>query len=231
MSVQIYFGKKRKFIASLNLRGRSYFINITEANHLTFQIRKLRLKGKGMCLTLDWLTSAWCAAVHRVTKSWTRLSDWTEPQTKFTWKWTSLRWVWLFDPMDYKSMEFSRPDAGVGSFSLLQGIFPTQGLSPDLPHCRQILYQLSHKWSSLILHCVVYSTGQPSGIINAFVWKFISIKMDQHDILNLKNFQLTLGYEISSPAFLTRCQKFTPYEWEDRLRRLQKVKYALCECG
>ena len=75
VSVQIYFGKKRKFIASLNLRGRSYFINITEANHLTFQIRKLRLKGKGMCLTLDWLTSAWCAAVHRVTKSWTRLSD------------------------------------------------------------------------------------------------------------------------------------------------------------
>ena len=27
---------------------------------------------------------------------------------------------------------------------LLQGIFPTQGLSPGLPHCRWILYQLSH---------------------------------------------------------------------------------------
>jgi len=34
---------------------------------------------------------------------------------------------------------------GVGSPSLLQGIFPTQGLNPDLPHRRQILYQLSHK--------------------------------------------------------------------------------------
>ena len=32
-------------------------------------------------------------------------------------------------------------------FSLLQGIFPTQGLNPGLPHCRQILYQLSHKGS------------------------------------------------------------------------------------
>ena len=31
---------------------------------------------------------------------------------------------------------------GVGSLSLL---FPTQGLNPGLPHCRQILYQLSHK--------------------------------------------------------------------------------------
>ena len=34
---------------------------------------------------------------------------------------------------------------GVGSLSLLQGIFPTQGLNPGLPHRRQILYQLSHR--------------------------------------------------------------------------------------
>ena len=33
----------------------------------------------------------------------------------------------------------------VGSFSLLQGIFPTQGSNPGLTHCRWILYQLSHK--------------------------------------------------------------------------------------
>ena len=38
-------------------------------------------------------------------------------------------------------------NTGVGSLSLLQGIFPTQGLNPGLPHCRQILYQLSHKGS------------------------------------------------------------------------------------
>ena len=34
---------------------------------------------------------------------------------------------------------------GVGSLSLLQGIVPTQGWNPGLPHCRLILYQLSHK--------------------------------------------------------------------------------------
>ena len=34
---------------------------------------------------------------------------------------------------------------GVGSFSLLQEIFPTQGSNPDLLHCRRILYQLSHQ--------------------------------------------------------------------------------------
>ena len=32
-----------------------------------------------------------------------------------------------------------------GSRSLLQGIFPTWGSNPGLPHCRWILYQLSHK--------------------------------------------------------------------------------------
>ena len=36
-------------------------------------------------------------------------------------------------------------NTGVGSFSLLQRIFPTQGSNPGLPHCRQILYQLSNK--------------------------------------------------------------------------------------
>ena len=34
---------------------------------------------------------------------------------------------------------------GVGSHSLLQGIFPTQRLNPGLPHCRQILYHLSRQ--------------------------------------------------------------------------------------
>ena len=38
-------------------------------------------------------------------------------------------------------------NTGVGSFSLLQGIFPTQGLNLGLLHCRRTLYQLSHKGS------------------------------------------------------------------------------------
>ena len=35
----------------------------------------------------------------------------------------------------------------MGCHSLLQGIFPTQGLNPGLPHCRQILYHQSHQGS------------------------------------------------------------------------------------
>ena len=35
-------------------------------------------------------------------------------------------------------------NTGMGSHSLLQGIFPTQGMNLDLLHCRRILYHLSH---------------------------------------------------------------------------------------
>ena len=39
-------------------------------------------------------------------------------------------------------------NTGVGSHSLLQGIFPIQGSNPGLPHCSQIIYQLIHQGSS-----------------------------------------------------------------------------------
>ena len=45
---------------------------------------------------------------------------------------------------------------GVGSLSLLHGIFPTQGLNPGLPHYRWILYQLSYKGSPRMLKWVAY---------------------------------------------------------------------------
>ena len=47
-------------------------------------------------------------------------------------------------------------NTGERSLSLLQGIFLTQGLNPSLPHCRQILYQLSHKGGPRILEWVAY---------------------------------------------------------------------------
>ena len=47
-------------------------------------------------------------------------------------------------------------NTGVGSHSLLQGIFPTQGSNPGLPHCRRILHQLSHQGSPRILEWVAY---------------------------------------------------------------------------
>ena len=53
-------------------------------------------------------------------------------------------------------------NTGVGSLSLLQGIFPTQGLNPGLLQCRQILYQLSHKGSPRMLEWGAYSFSSRS---------------------------------------------------------------------
>ena len=47
----------------------------------------------------------------------------------------------------YSPQDSPGQNIGVGSLSLLQGIFPTQGSNPGLQHCRRILYQLSHKGS------------------------------------------------------------------------------------
>ena len=49
--------------------------------------------------------------------------------------------------MDYSSYNSLGQKTGVGSLSLLQGIFPTQGLNPGLSHGRKILYPLSHQGS------------------------------------------------------------------------------------
>ena len=52
-------------------------------------------------------------------------------------------------------------NTGVGSLSLLQGIFPTQGSNLGLPTWR-ILYQLSHKGSPRILEWVAYPFSRRS---------------------------------------------------------------------
>ena len=89
---------------------------------------------------------AWWAAVHGVTESQTWLNTQAH-SARLTWKWKSLSGVQLFaTPWDFPDQ-----NTGVGSHSLLQGIFPTRGSNPGLPHCRRVLYQLSHKGSPLEL--------------------------------------------------------------------------------
>ena len=66
-------------------------------------------------------------------------------------KWKSLSHLWLFaTPRNSPGQ-----NTGVG-ISLLQGFLATQGLNPGLPHCRWILYQLSHKGSLSIMEWVAY---------------------------------------------------------------------------
>ena len=61
--------------------------------------------------------------------------------TLFSWKsFSYVRPLGLYSPWNSPGQ-----NAGVGSYSLLQGILPTQGLNLGLPHYRQIRYYLSNQ--------------------------------------------------------------------------------------
>ena len=73
---------------------------------------------------------------------------WALQPPQFEVKWKPLSCVWLFVTHGlYSPWNSPGQDTRVGSLSLLQGIFPTHSSNPGLPHCRRILYQLSHKGS------------------------------------------------------------------------------------
>ena len=57
-------------------------------------------------------------------------------------------------------------NTGVGSLSLLQGIFPSQGLNLGLPHCGWIHCQLKHRGSPRILEWSGYAIPSPADLPN-----------------------------------------------------------------
>ena len=76
-------------------------------------------------------------------------------------EWKSLSHVQLFGTPWNSPWDSPGQNAGVGSCSLFQVIFPTQGSKPGLPHCRRILYHLSHNGSPRTLEWVAspFSSG------------------------------------------------------------------------
>ena len=76
----------------------------------------------------------------------------------------------LCDPMDCSLPGSSihgipGKNTGVGGHSLLQGIFPTQGLSPGLRHCKRILYHWAGVWvSGFFLPCSIGSGTGPAAL-------------------------------------------------------------------
>ena len=73
---------------------------------------------------------------------------WFIPVVSHVWMWevkVAQSCLTLCDPMDCSPWNSLGQNTGVGTLSLLQGIFPTQGVNSGFPHYGQILYQLSHK--------------------------------------------------------------------------------------
>ena len=106
---------------------------------------------------------------------------------KSGWVWKrQLAWLFLKKWVKWKSLSHVRlsvtpwtvyspwnspgQNTGVGSLSLLQEIFPTQGLNPGLLHCRQILYQLSHRGSPLAL-VYEYNSRKDLSSVQYWHWK------------------------------------------------------------
>ena len=76
--------------------------------------------------------------------------DFSKQSLPSAWKWKSWlpRHVWLFVTpwiVVAHQVRLSGKNTGVGCHSLLQGIFPTQGLNLCLLQCRWILYPLIHQ--------------------------------------------------------------------------------------
>ena len=101
----------------------------------------------------------------------------------------------LFDPIDCPWNSPSQ-NSGVGSFPLLQGIFPTQGLNLRLPHCRQILYQL-------LPDSLLQKTGV--GSLSLLQWMFMT-KESNEGLLRCRKILYQLSYE-GSPTFHRRKEK------------------------
>ena len=57
-------------------------------------------------------------------------------------------------------------NTGVGCHALLQGILQSQGSNPSLPHCRQILYHLSHQGSLGISYNWAGSNQNSLGVLH-----------------------------------------------------------------
>ena len=93
----------------------------------------------------------------------------------------------------------------VGCHALLQGIFPTQGWNPGLPHCRQIPYHLSHQGSLI-------QWGRDPNVLSSLAWicwwllLFITLKL----------------YHFNSFTY------FYPLGWGRRHREIRAERQILC---
>ena len=98
----------------------------------------------------------------------------------------------------YHPWNFPHQNTGVGSLSLLQVIFPTKGLNPGLPHCRQTLYPLSQ--SALCIRWPYYWSFSFNISPSNEHPGLISFRMDWLDLLAVQGTLKSLLQHHSSKA-------------------------------
>ena len=116
------------------------------SDHVSKQLHKGHLKAKGRSLRMKpflWQLDLGLTSLQKCEKNrflWFKLPEYEHESHSVV-----SDSLWL----DELHSPWNSPgqNTRVGSLSLLQGIFPTQGSYPGLPHCRWILYQLSYHGS------------------------------------------------------------------------------------
>ena len=105
-------------------------------------------------------------------------------------------------------------NTGVGSLSLLQGMFPTQGSNPGLPHCGQILYQPSHQGSAS-------EDRSKTSLLES------STRLKPHEAQNYRKkalwvswFSIIVTLALAVAAFRYWKMESTPLEFEDKRHSL-----------
>ena len=124
------------------------------------------------------------------------------------WHWKSLSHVWhsLWPHGLYSPWNSPGQNAGVGSLSLLQRIFPTQGSNPGLPHCRWILYQLSHQGSQYRQYILIFNIKLSLSTNNFIEIIFGCIK--NQPIASICDWFLDFKWKLKDSQLLTsKCKK------------------------
>ena len=76
----------------------------------------------------------------------------------------------------------------VGFHAFLQGIFSTQGSNPGLPHCKQILYCLSHQEALYQVDDASFSRHQsPRGLLSSQITGLTRRGFDSLDLSGVTN--------------------------------------------
>ena len=147
----------------------------------------------------------------------------------------------LCDPVDC-----SLPSSSVHAYSpsknnelvcqaLLQGIFPTQGSNPGLPHCRWVFYRLSHQWSLWILEWVTYLFSRGSSwpknltkVSYIAVWFFSSWSSAYLRLLVSLPAVLIPACDSSSPAFHMMSSAYKLNKQDDNIQ-LKYIEVVLSQ--
>ena len=112
-------------------------------------------------------------------------------------------------------------NTGVGCRFLLQEIFPTQGSNPGLPHCRQMLYHLSHQGSSEKHLLLLYWLCQSLCVNHNKLWKILKeIGISNHLTCLLRNLYA------AQEATVRTGHGTTDWSWWKWKRRVKKLAYS-----